>query len=165
MSADTLTSIHVTAGEVASDAIGADARTVIALFDDVMTTAEPADVHACRVAVRRLRADVRTFRPLLDRRWVGDRRRDLHSLHRTLATVRHLDVRAEHLRAAGARADGRDDEVAAVLGDLADVRHDAVAALPVTLTADTRAWLRRLADEAESTPVHPDPGSDAHVEA
>lgn len=161
----TTTPTTTTAGDVARAAISLDARTVLDLLDQATARGDAETVHACRVAVRRLRADVRSFRPLLDRRWVSQRRGDLHSLHRALAAVRHLDVRAGHLAAAAEHCNGLDDQVAPLLDDLANVRVDALAALRVTLADETRDWLAGLADGSQPIPVNTDPGSDAHIEA
>ncbi|CAN5676297.1 hypothetical protein BH24ACT2_BH24ACT2_01970 [soil metagenome] len=155
----------ISAGTVATDVVRADARGLLDCLDRVLASGAPEAVHFCRVAVRRLRTDVRMFRPLLDRRWVSDRRHDLDGMHRALATVRHLDVRADHLRAAAAGSEGLDDEVGPLLQDHARIRSDALAALRATLTTDVPSWLRALADGTLAVPVDPAPGSDAHLDA
>lgn len=55
-------------------------------------TIEPETVHQARVAIRRLRSDLRTFTPLLDDRWVRAWRADLAVPARLLGAVRDLDV-------------------------------------------------------------------------
>jgi CHAD domain-containing protein len=55
-------------------------------------------VHQARVATRRLRSDLRTFRSLLDPDWNADLRRELGWLGGELGTVRDLDVLGERLR-------------------------------------------------------------------
>jgi CHAD domain-containing protein len=62
------------------------------------------DIHGSRVAARRLRSLLKTFRPLLDPRRIGLYRADLRTFARSLATVREADVRRELLLAL-ARAD------------------------------------------------------------
>jgi CHAD domain-containing protein len=53
---------------------------------------DPEGVHQARVAVRRLRSDLRTFRPLLDRAWADALRVELRWLGRLLAPVRDAEV-------------------------------------------------------------------------
>ena len=52
----------------------------------------PEDVHQARVATRRLRANLRTLRPLLDRRAVDQLREEIGWAGRALGQVRDLDV-------------------------------------------------------------------------
>jgi CHAD domain-containing protein len=63
------------------------------------------DVHRGRVAARRLRSILKTFRPLLEPRRARLYRMDLRSFARALGGVREADVRRE-LLAAVARRDG-----------------------------------------------------------
>jgi CHAD domain-containing protein len=60
----------------------------------------PEDVHQARIATRRLRANLRTLRPLLDRRSVDDLRNEIRWAGQALGKVRDLDV----LRASFARS-------------------------------------------------------------
>jgi CHAD domain-containing protein len=55
-------------------------------------------VHQARVATRRLRSDLRTFRSLLDPEWNADLRRELGWLGAELGNVRDLDVLGDRLR-------------------------------------------------------------------
>jgi hypothetical protein len=61
------------------------------------------DVHRGRVAARRLRSQLKTFRPLLEPRRARLYRVDLRSFARALAGVREADVRRELLIAAASR--------------------------------------------------------------
>ena len=54
--------------------------------------ADPEELHDHRSAVRRLRAQLRAGRPLLDRTWADDLRGVLKPVGRALATARDLDV-------------------------------------------------------------------------
>lgn len=54
--------------------------------------ADPEELHDHRSAVRRLRAQLRAGRPLLDRTWADDLRGALKRVGRTLAPARDLDV-------------------------------------------------------------------------
>ena len=53
---------------------------------------DPEELHDHRSAVRRLRAQLRAGRPLLDRTWADDLRDALKRVGRTLAPARDLDV-------------------------------------------------------------------------
>ena len=55
-------------------------------------------VHRMRVAARRLRSDLRTFRPLLDRDWDGALRAELAWLGRLLGPVRDAQVLGARLQ-------------------------------------------------------------------
>lgn len=59
---------------------------------------DPEGVHQARVAVRRLRSDLRTFRPLLDRDWAQALRVELRWLGRLLAPVRDAEVLGARLQ-------------------------------------------------------------------
>src|SRR4029450_1017703 len=52
---------------------------------------DPEGVHQARVATRRLRSDLRTFRPLLDEEWSTALRNELRWLARALGDVRDGD--------------------------------------------------------------------------
>jgi CHAD domain-containing protein len=58
---------------------------------------DPEDVHQARVATRRLRSDLRTFRPLLERAWYGDSQTELGWLADLLGRLRDLDVLAARI--------------------------------------------------------------------
>jgi CHAD domain-containing protein len=60
------------------------------------------DVHQARVATRRLRSDLRTFQPLLDRDWVKGLRDELRWVGAELGRVRDAEVLRDRLRAAAA---------------------------------------------------------------
>jgi CHAD domain-containing protein len=55
---------------------------------------DPEGVHQARVATRRLRADLRTFRRVLDQEWSEGLRAELRWLGRALGAVRDADVLA-----------------------------------------------------------------------
>ena len=59
---------------------------------------EVEPLHQMRVGTRRLRSDLRTFRPLLDRDWTESLRTDLKWLGGSLGAVRDLDVLLARLR-------------------------------------------------------------------
>jgi CHAD domain-containing protein len=93
---------RVDAGATARDLIrGAVARSTIRLVakDPVIRLDEdPEGVHDARVAVRRLRSDLRTFRPLLLRPWTESLRAELEWLGGLLGQVRDAEVLQARLR-------------------------------------------------------------------
>ena len=64
---------------------------------------DPEGVHQARVATRRLRSDLRTFRPILDRTWSEPLRTELAWLGALLGHVRDADVLLGRITA---KADG-----------------------------------------------------------
>jgi CHAD domain-containing protein len=76
-------------------------------------------VHKARVAARRLRSDLRTFRPLVDRDWAEALRTELRWLGRLLGPVRDAEV-------LGARLQGRIDGMVGLELDPAKVLLDAI---------------------------------------
>jgi CHAD domain-containing protein len=116
---------------------------------------EPEDVHQARVATRRLRSDLRTFRELLDARADG-LRDELRWLGGVLGAVRDADVLRMRLAEQAATAlPAADAEAAAsLLRRLAAEREDARAALRKALDGDRYlALLDRLVSLAAAPPV------------
>jgi CHAD domain-containing protein len=73
---------------------------------------DPEDVHQARVGTRRLRSDLRTFRPLLDPDWVAGLRAEAGWYAGLLGAVRDAEVMAERLERQIARL--TPDDAAAV---------------------------------------------------
>ena len=99
--------------------------------------AEPEAVHKFRVAVRRARSLLRSARPMLDRVWADQLRKELDWLAHSLGQVRDLDVLLRDLR----------DQVT----DLPDEDRACGEELLLRLTAE-RAAARRELVEALSSP-------------
>jgi CHAD domain-containing protein len=59
---------------------------------------DPEGVHRARVSVRRMRSDLRTFRPLLDRTWADGLRAELAWVGDLLGPVRDTEVLRARLR-------------------------------------------------------------------
>jgi CHAD domain-containing protein len=123
--------------EIVAGAIGASVRRFIHHDPLVRLSQDPEAVHQCRVATRRLRSDLRTFRPLLDRDRTEPIRDELRWLGRALGTVREADVMAAQLQA---MADDlpAEDRVSAerLFGRLEQERGRAQAELIETLDQD-----------------------------
>jgi CHAD domain-containing protein len=98
---------------------------------------DPEGVHQARVATRRLRSDLRTFRPLLDREWASELRDELDWLAPVLGVVRDGDVMLERMRRRAAQVPEVDAGGAAlVLATLEAERGEAHARLLETLRGE-----------------------------
>jgi inorganic triphosphatase YgiF len=78
---------------------------------------DPEDVHRARVATRRLRSQLRTFRTLLDPAWDNALRADLRWLGAGLGSVRDKQVLSQRLRG---RTTALAVDDAPIVGELAD---------------------------------------------
>ncbi len=115
---------------------------------------DPEDVHQARVATRRLRSDLRTFRAYLPDDWALDIRAELGWLAEALGRARDADVLFERLHGQVDSLDQRDAEAAgALLGRLVAEQGDAREALLKVLDTDRYgALLDRLAAAAQELP-------------
>jgi CHAD domain-containing protein len=95
----------------------------------------PEGVHQARVATRRLRADLRTMRPLLRRDVVEPLREDLAWVGARLGAVRDLDVLTEEVQQAAVDAGGSLD-LSPVLALIERHRADARRELSAAMTTD-----------------------------
>ncbi|HET9724280.1 MAG TPA: CHAD domain-containing protein [Actinomycetota bacterium] len=84
-------------GEVVRGAIAASVVRLLRHDAGVRLGNDLEDVHQARVATRRLRSDLRTFREVLDPEWDASLREELGWLGGELGTVRDLDVQLERL--------------------------------------------------------------------
>jgi CHAD domain-containing protein len=113
----------------------------------------PRDVHQSRVATRRLRSNLKTFRSVLDPVWLGHTRAELRWLGEALGRVRDCDVLASELD--GGNGDPPDEaagdaELRAILG----AQRDAFSGELVTVLSRDRYLnlLDRLHAAAEMPP-------------
>jgi CHAD domain-containing protein len=88
-----------TAGDVIRNALTASVARLVDHDPGVRLGDDPEDVHQARVATRRLRSDLRTFRDLLDADWAQSLRHDLKSIGHELGAVRDTEVLLDRLRA------------------------------------------------------------------
>jgi CHAD domain-containing protein len=91
-----------TAGDVVRRALSSSVIRLLRHDPGVRLGLDIEDVHQARVATRRLRSDLRTFRPLLDQSWAEGLRDDLRWLGGELGRVRDAEVLRDRLRAAAA---------------------------------------------------------------
>ncbi|MDQ1519314.1 MAG: hypothetical protein QOI55_387, partial [Actinomycetota bacterium] len=87
-----------TAGEVVRSAIANALRRLMVHDAGVRLGDDPEAVHQARVATRRLRSDLRTFRDFLEPEWNESLREELKWLGAELGTVRDGDVLVDRLR-------------------------------------------------------------------
>ena len=103
----------------------------------VRLDSDPEGVHQARVATRRLRSDLRTFRAMLDPEWVAALRGELGWLGGELGEPRDADVLLDRLTARAAALPHASAEGAAeVIAQLEHRRTQAHTALLKTLSND-----------------------------
>lgn len=155
-----------TVEEVIRRAIATSAVRLVAFDPAARLGSDPEGVHQARVATRRLRSDLRTFRTLLDAEWAGRLSDELRWLGDVFGAVRDADVLLERLDAKLPRLPEIDREPAKRLLDhlrtdhergraqmlraLRSPRYDALLDLLVAAAADPRFLPRGDdADDAE----------------
>jgi CHAD domain-containing protein len=85
---------HATMTEFVQALVSGSAHRLLAHDSVIRIGDDPEGVHQARVATRRLRADLRTFRRVLDQDWSEGLRAELRWLGRALGAVRDADVLA-----------------------------------------------------------------------
>ncbi|GAA1396778.1 hypothetical protein GCM10009613_48490 [Pseudonocardia kongjuensis] len=121
---------------------------------------DPEELHQMRVAVRRMRAALKSARPLLDGAWADELRAELGRLGRALGPVRDLDVMIERLRGAVATLPPAEQAAGQRLVSVLEAdRIGARSEMLDELDADRHAALRRRLVEAVSAPL-PEPPDD-----
>jgi CHAD domain-containing protein len=108
-----------TIGEVFRAALGRSAERFVRYDAALRLRADEEAVHQARVAIRRMRSDLRTFAPIFDRSWADAMREKMRWVSDVLADARDADVlltRLEHDAAELPDADRR--RIDEVLGPL-----------------------------------------------
>jgi CHAD domain-containing protein len=120
---------------------------------------DPEDVHKFRVATRRLRSDLRTFRPRLDQAWVDRLRSELRWLGGQIGPVRDADVLRMRLdQPIAALPQPLAPDARPILDRLEGQRALAHSALVATLSADRYARLLDTLTVAADSPSWATPG-------
>ena len=115
---------------------------------------DPEDVHQARVATRRLRADLRTFRSLLDPDWTSALRDELRWLGRELGGVRDKDVLVGLLRgAAGDFLEAERRDAGRLLAGLEVEEESATERLLAAMRSDRYLALLERLVEASNSPL------------
>lgn len=91
-------SFRSTAADLVRHAIAGSVAALLRHDPGVRLGDDPEDIHRARVATRRLRSQLRTFRAVLQREWSDALREDLRWLADGLGEVRDKQVLAERLR-------------------------------------------------------------------
>jgi CHAD domain-containing protein len=146
------------AGDVVRAALAASVAQLIAHDPGVRLGDDPEDVHQARVATRRLRSSLRTFRDLLDRDWRKSLRTELRGLGRDLGAVRDTEVLLDRLRDRVERLSPEDRDVAKHIVNRLLERWDASrSALQQTLRSPSYTkLLDRLVDAARHPALLPE---------
>lgn len=116
---------------------------------------DPEEVHQARVAVRRLRSDLRTFATLFDTAWVDDLQEELRWLAAQLGAARDSDVMLSRLQAQTERLPPEDGAAASRLVGLV-VEDGAQARDQLQTVLDTDRYLdliERLVLAANAPPL------------
>jgi CHAD domain-containing protein len=132
-----------TAGDVVRHAIALSVIRLIRHDPVIRLDMDPEGVHQARVATRRLRSDLRTFRPLVDVDWAAALRDELDWLAGSLGAVRDGDVLLARLRDRVAEVSPAEQSGAGAV--LATLKQERDAALTTLLEAlRSRRYLKLL---------------------
>jgi CHAD domain-containing protein len=143
--------------------LAAPAVRLIAHDEAVRAGEDPEAVHQARVATRRLRANLGTFRPLLEPDVAEALRFELAWLGGALGEVRDLDVLLVRLRARAQRLESRDAHAAKrLLAGLAESRAEAHADLTDAMRSPRyNELVRACAAAVRSVPARDERAADA----
>jgi CHAD domain-containing protein len=121
-------------GDVVRRAVAASVLRLIRHDPGMRLDRDPEDVHQSRVATRRLRSDLRTFRGLVQAEWASSLRDELGWLAGILGAVRDRDVMLHRMaRRADGLAEASRPRAAGILAALQAARGEAHAELLETL--------------------------------
>lgn len=146
---------HTSVAELAAAVIATAATSLAGHEAGLRRGTAPEDVHQARVATRRLRARLRTLRPVLDEAWVAEVNVELKWLAEVLGAVRDTDVLYAELESHVPTLPPPDVlEARALLAQLAGERRAAVERLQEVLDSDRyQALMARLVAGATEPPV------------
>jgi CHAD domain-containing protein len=142
-----------TTADAVRRAIAASVHRLVRHDPAVRLGEDPEGVHQARVATRRLRSDLRTFAPLLDRDWTARIRDELSDLAALLGAVRDADVLGARLRKAAATLPAAEQPAATTLLAGLDSTRDSDRA-KLLAAMDAPAYPALLADLAAAA-AHP----------
>jgi CHAD domain-containing protein len=144
---------EATVADVIKSALTNSVRRLVEHEEGVTAGGDPEDVHQARVATRRMRSDLRTFRDFLDPEWTADLRAELEWLGGELGEVRDVEVMLERLRSDARQLPGSEHEGAErVIRRLIADWHGARARIVETLATRRYRALRARLTEASSHP-------------
>jgi CHAD domain-containing protein len=145
----------VTVRDIVQSAVVASARRLVDHDAAVRLGEDPEAVHQARVATRRLRSDLKTFRPVLERATTDPLRDELRWLGTRLGGVRDADVLGELLRTRLETLERAESGAAKFLWDrLESQRAQARATLDIAMTSGRyKQLLERLVELGQAPPV------------
>lgn len=151
------------AAEVVRAAIASSVLRILRHDAGVRLGDDPEDVHQVRVATRRLRSDLRTFRALVPQDWADPLRDDLKWVGREVGAVRDADVLMERLRRQAGELPELDAAgFAPVIQRLSEEREAARTSMLVAMRSERYvALLDRLVLAAEAPELMPAAGKRA----
>jgi CHAD domain-containing protein len=124
-----------TAADVVTNALAVSVAAVLRRDPGIrLGGGDPEDVHQARVGTRRLRSNLRTFRPLVEAEWADGLRAELGWLGTELGAVRDGEVLLERLQSHAGRLPQGDRRLGLALagrleGSIEDARKALLAAL------------------------------------
>jgi CHAD domain-containing protein len=141
-----------TAGDLVRHVIAVSVAGLLRHDPGVRLGDDPEDVHRARVATRRLRSQLRTFRTMLDPGWANALREDLRWLGAGLGSVRDKQVLSQRLRGRTTALTADDAPIVAELSDELLAESEEARA---RLVLDTRAdryidLIERLVDASRA---------------
>ena len=143
-----------TAGELVRHTIALSVASLMRHDPGVRLGDDLEDVHRARVATRRLRSQLRTFRTLLDTEWASALREDLRWLGGGLGSVRDRQVMAQRVRSrTGALAEDDAPTVADLAAELQAESAEARARLVLDMRTDRYIDLIERLVEASRAPA------------
>jgi CHAD domain-containing protein len=141
------------AGEALGLAFEEQLRRLLAHDPGTRLGSDPEDLHQFRVATRRLRAFLRTARPLLGRAWAGELRGELGWLGRAIGPARDLDVLIDRLVADLAELGEHGEEAAALIAHFEERRLPVRAAVVEALSSERYLALLDRLELAAAPPL------------
>ena len=146
-----------TAADVVANALATAVAAVLRHDAGIRLGGDPEDVHQARVGTRRLRSNLRTFRPLVVPEWADGLRDEVGWLAGELGAVRDREVLLERLQGHAARLEPADQRPAQSLthqleGSMADGRAILLRALRSQRYVDLLERLVAALPAAETLP-------------
>jgi CHAD domain-containing protein len=140
--------------DVVRAAVSASVTRLMRYDAEVRSGNEHEDVHQARVATRRLRSDLRSFREVLEPGWAGDLRVELGWLGAQLGEVRDTDVLMDRLQASARELPVLDAVTAEqILGRVAARRDEARTSLLAAMRSSRYLELLYRLVAASAEPV------------
>lgn len=140
--------------DVVRFAIGSGASRLIANDPVARIGSDPEAIHQARVATRRLRSDLKTLEPLMDRTAVAKIRDELRWVSELLGSVRDTDVLIARVKETGRQLRLEPDATSAIVTELEQDRRESHRELVDALASGRYiALVRELIAASEAPPL------------